>query len=258
MELTEQSIGHITQLMRYPVKSMAGESLPETLVVHTGLYGDRGYALIDETKEGWSRYVTARQIPQLLSFRATLAAGAEEGGPAIPPIRIESEDGRTFEWNKTLLAEIQPSFKRDITLHTCAPEDELLAVDSGAILIVTEQTVERLGALLGRSVDWRRFRPNIVLMLADGLFEREQELVGKRLRFGDAVVEINEACERCSVITIDPDTLEKDPEILKLVHRELGLQFGLYASVVQPGRTKLGDRVYLIEKTEENVLAGSN
>ena len=48
---------------------------------------------------------------------------------------------------------------------------------------------------------------------------------------------------RCVVITTDPDTLERDPAILRLVAAERDGCLGVYASTVERGRVACGDAV---------------
>jgi len=64
-EMDSQPIGKIVQINRYPVKSFAGEKLNSVGLELYGLYGDRSHAFVDDTKEGWSRYITARKIPEM-------------------------------------------------------------------------------------------------------------------------------------------------------------------------------------------------
>lgn len=49
------------------------------------------------------------------------------------------------------------------------------------------------------------------------------------------------------MITIDPDTYERDASILKKVNEEMNLNFGVYASVVEIGHACVGDMVYIAE-----------
>ncbi|WP_156410968.1 MOSC N-terminal beta barrel domain-containing protein [Paenibacillus sp. Soil787] len=65
-------VGQISEINRYPVKSFAGESL-ETCTINTyGLYGDRFCAFVNETKDGWESFITARDIPSMLTYKAKL------------------------------------------------------------------------------------------------------------------------------------------------------------------------------------------
>ncbi|WP_164545798.1 MOSC domain-containing protein [Paenibacillus albus] len=279
------TIGTITTIRRYPVKSMAGEVLQSSRIDSYGLYGDRSYAFIDETKEGWDRYFTARNASQLLSYRASLgenagtsvestgvaaestataegSVGIVEGSVGIvegsagkaeeraatvdrfPPVAITAPDGRKLQWNEELLQEIQQFAKPELSLLEHRPSSpELLAVDASSILIVTDKSVRKLEAMWGKPLDPLRFRANLLVTLEDEDGD-EGSWLGKRLIVGTAELQIDEYCERCSMITIDPETFDRDPSLLRKVNEELNLHFGVYASVVKPGHVRVGDGVY--------------
>ncbi|MGH7133984.1 MAG: MOSC N-terminal beta barrel domain-containing protein, partial [Phycisphaerales bacterium] len=84
-------IGHVTELWRYPVKSMGGESLPRATVGPLGIPGDRGWALRDEAA-GEMR--GAKKMPVLMQCRARY--DAEPNGAAIPPVTMTLPDGSTL------------------------------------------------------------------------------------------------------------------------------------------------------------------
>lgn len=208
-------IGQVASIARYPVKSMGGETLNRTPVAAYGLYGDRSHAFVDESLEGWERYFTARAIPQLLKYQVKLAEGAASENE-FPPVRVTSPNGREFAWDDRLLGEVQGYSRRKMSMIHYRPDSrDLLAVDAGGILIITDRTLNKLERILGREVDQRRFRANLVVSISDDRVQDEAVLVGKRLRIGEVQLEVTEACERCSMITLDPDTLERDVAILK-------------------------------------------
>jgi len=246
--MERQWIGKIAEIARYPVKSMAGETLSEAQIAAYGVYGDRSHAFVEEGVEGWERYVTARDIPQLLTYRASFEAEDSERDDQFPPIVITGPDGRTYSWNEHLRRHVQPLSRRPLTLLDCRPDDKELAVDAGGILIITDRTLRMLERLLGHSVDLRRFRANLVLALREDVVGDDAELLGRTLHVGEAELAIEEPCERCMMITIDPDTLERDPRILRQVNEELGLQFGVYASVKRTGKVRTGDNVYVTSR----------
>ena len=66
----------VTNIYRYPVKSMMGEALSEADIGEVGIAGDRGWAVRDEKRGGIRG---GKKIPQLM----TLAA---QSGPAAPLI----------------------------------------------------------------------------------------------------------------------------------------------------------------------------
>jgi len=110
--------------------------------------------------------------------------------------------------------------------------------DCAPILVVTD------GALAALGYDGRRFRPNVVIEGVDGL--AESSWIRRRLRVGDALLLVEEPCERCVITTIDPDTTEIDLQVLKRARRELGGNMGIYCSVLRPGAVALGDPVELV------------
>lgn len=235
------AVGEIKEIFRYPVKSLAGESLSSCFIETYGLRGDRVCAFYDETKTGWNSFITARTIPQLLNYQAKFI---DDG------VQVTSAEGNLFYWNETLLAEIQNISKRKISMTAFKapnPEDpKLMSVDQGSLLIITDSSLRKLEQIWGKSLDRRRFRANLIVKVDEHSFN-DKDWIGKQLSIGDAKLQIDMSCERCSLITIDPDTLERDASLLKKVNEELDLKFGLYASVIQPGDVRLGDKLYLTE-----------
>jgi uncharacterized protein YcbX len=239
-----KAIGSIQQMMRYPIKSFAGEVLLEAEVAAYGLVGDRMHAFVDESKEGWDRYITARQIPEMLKYKAQWVEVAS--GNQAPDVKVTSPDGTIFQWDNKLLAKIQQFSTRQISRLTCEPEtDELMAVDCESVLLITDASLRKLEQLWGKPLDQRRFRANMVIALTEDTPFIEAEWLGRKLRIGDAELQVNVECRRCIMVTLDPDHIVKDPTLLKKILAERKQCFGIYASVIKPGRIKQGDLVYL-------------
>lgn len=245
MVLSAKTIGRIAQINRYPVKSFAGESLASCRIDAYGLYGDRSRAFIDETKSGWDQYFTARNSASMLGYTAKLTSG-DEGG-AFPKVRITAADGRKLEWDESLLAEIQALSKNKLALKQFSPvHDELLGVDEGGILVITDKSLRRLEELWGKPLDGRRFRANLLIETNEEAGD-EQDWIGKQLKIGDVVLDIQSACSRCSMITIDPERLDRDSSLLKTVNEYMQLAFGVYASVRKTGAISAFDEVQLTD-----------
>ncbi|WP_310550314.1 MOSC domain-containing protein [Paenibacillus glufosinatiresistens] len=237
MELTKTRLGTVREIRRYPVKSFGGEALEACMVEETGLEGDRICAFYDESREGWQRFITARALPDMLAYEARYADGE---------VWIQTPDGRVLEWGPRLLEEIQRKSRATVTLsEPFAPHPEqegLLSVDGASLLLLTDAGLRRLEERWGQRLDPRRFRPNLILNVDDEAPD-DGQWVGKRVSAGDAELRIDSLCERCSLITIDPDTRTRDASLLRTVKEELDLCFGLYASVVKPGMIRVGDEV---------------
>jgi uncharacterized protein YcbX len=68
---------------------------------------------------------------------------------------------------------------------------------------------------------------------------------GARLQIADALVHLDALRGRCPMTTVDPDTLERDPEVLKDIGRRFGGRLALDAAVVRGGTVRVGDDVVL-------------
>ncbi|WP_238996712.1 MOSC domain-containing protein [Paenibacillus pinistramenti] len=236
-------VGTIREISRYPVKSLGGETLDMCEIESYGLQGDRICSFRDETKQGWGQFVTARNTPAMLNYKASFQ---EDRG-----IRVTAPDGRIMGWDEELLQEIQGMVKKPISMsrlmepHPEAEHSSLLSVDGASVLLVTDASLRKLEQLWGKPVDQRRFRGNFVIDLNDdSLFEGDW--IGRQLDIGGARLQVDSFCERCVFITIDPDSQEKDPSLLRKVYEDFGLHFGVYASVVRTGTVRTGDEVTLV------------
>ena len=234
-------VGKISVINRYPIKSFAGESLDTCNIDTYGLHGDRCFAFYDETKEGWKSFITARDIPEMLTYKAKFV---DEG------VNVTSPDGRNFNWSEDLLEEIQNYSKRKISMMNYkAPNPEnpnLLAVDLASVLIITDATLRKLEGIWGKKLDERRFRANLIVSLDQNSLS-ESDWIGKRLSVEGAELQVDANCERCSLITLDPDSLERDISLLKKVNENMNLNLGVYASIKKTGQIHVGDKVYLLD-----------
>src|SRR5205814_1064595 len=100
----------------------------------------------------------------------------------------------------------------------------------------------------GMPMDKRRFRANVYVDLTSAEGFAENEFVGRSLRIGPkVVVTILERDPRCMMITIDPDTGEKTPAILKKVAQAHDGMAGVYGAVMVEGMLHKGDSVELLD-----------
>jgi uncharacterized protein YcbX len=237
-------VGEISEINRYPVKSFAGESLQASIIEPYGLYGDRIHAFIDGKGKGWDSFITARTIPDMLAYKAELIG--EGAANEFPKVYITSPDGQVFNWDEALLEDIQKCTSTPMSMMSYTTQTpELMAVDTGSILIISDATLRHLEKIWGKPLDKRRFRANLIVSLYDNAFD-ESMWIGKRLLLGGAELQVDIHCKRCSMITMDPDTLERDSSLLKKVNEEMNLNFGVYASVKRTGSIRVGEKVYVV------------
>ena len=263
--------GSIVALWRYPVKSMLGEELDATVVSERGLRGDRAYALVDvETGEVVSAK-NPRKWGNLFEFRAELVDSPADGGP-IPPARITLPGGATLQTDDPGVDErLSVMVGRPVRLASSAGDapriegywpdydwlespDAVFEVklppgtffDAAVVHLVTTATLDHLRSLSPRSrFDVRRFRPNIVVAVSDGVEGfPENDWVGRTLAMGDEVrLRITDPCPRCVMTTLSQGDLPKDPNVLRTVVQQNRGNVGVLASVLQGGRVRRGDAV---------------
>jgi uncharacterized protein YcbX len=116
--------------------------------------------------------------------------------------------------------------------------------DCRPVSLISLQTVRQLGAELGIPIDQRRFRANVYLNLSVNDGFAEDALVGRKLRIGaHAVIAILERDPRCKMISLDPDTGEHNPDILRKVAQAHSAFAGVYCAVLIEGMLTKGDLI---------------
>ena len=209
---------YVAGLWRYPVKSLAGEPLSTAAVGINGIEGDRTVRVL-----GPEGVRTSRRHYRLLGLQG---AWSQERHALIDGHRWESPEA---------LALVKQAAGEDAWLEA---SDEGDRFDILPLLVATDGAV----AAFGRDV--RRLRPNILIGGVDGLDEREWP--GAELHIGSLVVRLESLRARCPMTTVDPDTLERDPEVLRDIGRRFRGRLALDASVSREGTIAVGDPVTLV------------
>lgn len=267
--MPEAPLGTIRTLARYPVKSMAGETLARCAVDTAGLAGDRRFGIVDD--EG--RVASAKQPRRwagLLAMRASYA-----GEPSAATLRVTLPDGRELGRDDAALAaelnamagravrlqEAPISRARDVRIERVATEFDKepgaegdiaiglasapgLLFDLAPLHLVTQATLDALGA------DARRFRPNLVLD-SDAPAFGETTWVNQRLHIGASlIVFVIAATPRCVIPTLAQADLGGDPTLLKRINAANRVDVplvgpspcvGVYGVVLAPGDIAVGD-----------------
>jgi uncharacterized protein len=218
----------VVEVWRYPVKSMAGERMDSCAVTATGLEGDRRWALVDGTPNRAGKLLTIREDAGLMRYRARLDGGNVE---------VVAPDGETHRLDAGVVSRIAGEASRPLTLR----ELEGANFDDSPVLVVNLATVWAFGVRAGMPVDHRRFRANLYV---DGLVpDEEVAWLGRRLRVGEVELEAVKRCERCVVITRDPDTTETTPALLRVLTETYETYMGVYCHVTRPGGLAVGDQL---------------
>jgi uncharacterized protein len=259
-------IGKVESLWRYPVKSMRGEELDEMFVGYAGVYGDRLFAFESSAGRKGFPFFTGREQRQMIRYRPRFRnpdkaaqpvdlADAEKLPPGANPlsahpaelmIDVETPDGKTIAIDDpALIDNLRTNIdeKHQLTLR----RSDKAMTDCRPLSIFAVQSAKKLGEETGTSVDKRRFRANVYLDLNSSRGFAEEAFVGKTLRIGPkVVVSVVERDPRCMMITLDPDTAEKSPAILKAVAQAHEGMAGVYGAVLAEGMIHKGDSVELL------------
>jgi uncharacterized protein YcbX len=205
------TLGVLTGVWRYPVKSMRGEALSEIHVATDGLDGDRRRALVLTTPEHSRTGKPYRGKEHNLLHTQTDAGAAQaliaERGLAV---EVREDDGPFF--------------------------------DDQPVSLLLDCWLHELEALLGVELDPLRFRPNLYVETARPC-GAETALVGATIAAGDVLLRVVSPIVRCVTPTYDQKTGESNPGVLRALAQHRDTLMGVYCSVERSGRVTVGDRV---------------
>ena len=240
-------IGEVEALYRYPVKSMAGESLDVTDLGWHGLEGDRRLAFRRAEDRGGFPWLTASKLPELILFAPKRQASAADGEL---PTHVHTPEGQA-------LTVFGPELAREVGRRHGSPVEMMHLsrgiFDEASISLIASATVSEVARLAAQAPDVRRFRPNILIASLRSVPFEEDEWVGGVLWFGDgegAAIGITNRDERCSMVNFDPDTARPTAEVLKAIVRVRGNKAGVYATVTRRGRVAVGQPVFFVAAAE--------
>lgn len=236
-------IGQVEALFRYPVKSMGGERLEVANLGWHGLEGDRRLAFRRMEDRGEFPWLIASKLPDLLLFAPQRR---EDGAPGELPTHIRTPDGAAMPvFGEELAREVGRRYGAPVQMMQMKHG----IFDEASISVIALDTMSEIGRLAGRSLDMRRFRPNVVVRLLRPVPFQEDEWVGGVLSFGEGddapAIAVTMRDVRCSMVNLDPDTARPAPEVLKAVVREHENTAGIYGAVTRIGRLAVGQAIFL-------------
>lgn len=210
---------NVTEIWRYPVKTMGGEKLQRARIGPLGIEGDR----VVHVEDIGGSVITSRTHGRFLGLRGTLGP---QGEPLVDGQPWDSVDVATK------VAAIAGSGAKLVRY------DGVDRFDVLPLLVATD------GAIAAFGHDGRRLRPNIIVGGVDGLSEREWP--GCCLRIGPVLIGVQDLRARCVMTSFDPDTLVQDKEITRGIYRRFDGKLALNCFVIEGGEIAVGDDVQLL------------
>ena len=237
LELAEV-VGHLSELQRFPVEPLGGESPNAALLGSGGLIGDRVYDLCDAES---GQPLTASLTPLLLLYRARysedLIAHELERW-----MHVRTPAGKEYAMSdREWLAEIAHAIGRPVSLSARPASTE------ASLHLVSRQTLKLAERTYGAPLEPQRLRANLVIEIGDGKAFDENRWIGRKIRIGEAFLEISGVSANCIVTTFRSDSPAGDPELLSGLVKVRGGHFGVTVRVVAGSRLRAGDPVVLVD-----------
>lgn len=237
MSSQQQVIGRVAAIFRYPVKSMAAESLESADVSWHGLAGDRRWAFV---RPGLERsnfpWMTIRERSDMGSYAPAFRDAADPEGSAT---LVRTPAGRELEVT-------DPELAAELGEGVRLIKQNRGVFDAAPLSLVTTQSIANLAASVGTDLHPLRFRPNLLVEAVAGDAPiPEDAWIGQVLRIGGMSMRVDRRDSRCVIVNVDPETSERDPRVLKTIAREREACTGVYGAPAEPGRVAVGDPVLL-------------
>lgn len=266
---TDTTTGVVASLHRYPVKSMLGEDTEQLELDPHGAVGDRALALIDASSgkvatakqpRWWRSLLQCSAVSSDTGVRVRLPDGQWHGADDVDEV-LSALLGRTVAMfdqrsagatverpdpervlSEGLDADIEPA---ELEIAQGTPGGRF--VDHSPLHLITTATLDEIG------VDALRYRPNIVLTTPEGFPAFiENDWIGRRFRIGDVHLEATLPTPRCAVPTLEHGNRGREPQALRVPADRNRVEVtgfgvlpcaGFYATVVEPGTIRIGDRI---------------
>lgn len=233
----------VTEIWRFPVKSMGGETLPSAQITDVGIVGDRGWSVHDLAT---GTTLTARRTPELLFASARIVDARvvlvlPDGSEAT-----HGDDAKLSAW-----------LGRDVELRAAVDHDPghggiyeaPLDVENDADWVSWQgpggafhDSARARVSLVSESTladrDRRRFRTNLI---TDGA--GEDDLVGTGIVIGDVRLDVVKQIDRCVMVTRPQPGLDRDLGVLKRINDERATFLAVGCVVSSPGSIALGDEI---------------
>lgn len=264
----------LSEINIYPVKSLKGVSLPESVVEDRGLRFDRRWMLVDEG----GNFLTQREFPVMATIMVevvddVLRASVNGDRIEVPFLDGADEHARVKVWSNSVKAGVYGERTNDWfsdalgtacrlvgmtteSRRAVSPfyavrkfRDEVSFADAYPFLLIGQGSLDDLNSRLDEPVPMNRFRPNFVVEGAEPFAEDSW----KKIRIGSTVFHLVKPCARCVMTTVDQVAgVKTGPDPLKTLasyrNRKGKVLFGQNLIAENAGgMVRVGDEVEVVE-----------
>jgi uncharacterized protein len=266
-------VGTVSEIRRFPVKSMQGELISSTVLDGLGIAGDRRFAVRDLDNGKVLSGKTPKAGPLLLECRARF-----EGADIVAS--VNGVDHRVGD--ASLDAALSALLSRNVQVQACAGADDLYEsywpeidgmalsdvtvdfpvtmgtgkgtfADLAALHLLATSSVAHLSSLNDElSLSMHRFRPSITVDSGDAVGFVEKDWTNRTGSIGDVTVAFSTESPRCIMTTLNQHDLPRQPAVLQTIAKHNKVDFdgfgafaclGIYAEVTSAGEVSIGDKL---------------
>jgi uncharacterized protein len=255
---------HIESLYRYPVKGLTPEPLNGArLTPGRCLPWDRAFALaqgdaaLDPENPAWvkkSHFMCLARNAKVAGLKSRFDDAAKRLTMATPegwrleadPFTPAGQDALTAFLTDYLGSEARYGTNGKTPRFHHFPDHSFCDHKTQVVSLIGLGSLAALEVAADAPRDKRRFRANIYI--EDIVPWAEFAWMGRYIRVGETVMEVQESIDRCAATAVNPDTAERDANPVKELQQHFGhVELGVFAAVVQGGEIKPGDEIALLD-----------
>jgi uncharacterized protein YcbX len=268
------SLYQLSQIYIYPVKSLPGISLNESLVQERGLLYDRRWMIVNSENV----FITQRLFPQMVFVDVKIEKEKiifHHRNKNIEPLELsltEYPEKKTSveiwddkceaveyskeinEWfshaldTKCKLVYMPNTTERKTSVKYFKDSKNVSFADGYPFLIIGEEALKFLNSKLINKVSMSQFRPNLVF---SGGKEHDEDKWND-ITIGELKFSVGKPCARCVITTINPQDGKKNKEPLATLSKYRNfsgkVMFGQNVISHSEGIVRLGDKIELLQK----------
>jgi uncharacterized protein YcbX len=210
---------------------MGGEALESVILDQRGVVGDRWFAVEDD--EG--HFASGKSSHRFRRRDAVFDFAASTHRDAV---RVQSDGHQWTVGDAELDRALSEAMGATVRV---LPEDRVPHQDAGPVSLVGTASLQWCREHLDVDADFRRIRPNVVVETTEPFVE--ETWVGAQVSLGDVTLTVVERIERCRMVDLAQDGVAVTAPLLRRLSAQREMCLGVYADVVTPGRTGIGDEV---------------
>jgi uncharacterized protein YcbX len=246
----------IKNIYRYPIKGLSAEALLDAyLQAGKSLKDDRRFAIalgstnLDLGNGGWmakNYFLMQAKNPKLTQLETKYDPGTQtlkifRNGKIVSRGQLTTLIGRTTIEN-FLTAYMGDEARGTLKVFETQTGQMLSDQSSPLVSLINLASIRDISRITGMEINPIRFRGNINFECTDPWLEND--LVGRTLKVGTAMLKVVAPVSRCVATHINPELSKSDVNILKALQCSFGhTNCGIFAEVTQTGTIQINGEI---------------